>query len=495
MGSHSSNAELERIIADQDKVITHLDTLIKSNPGMVCIATPEGRFKYLNPEWERVLGHRPDEMLTKSIFDLLHPEDQSVTGEKLASLQDDTSTLQFENRLLCSDGSYKWLEWKIVPSGSDELYCTVLDISDRKEFEATLIKAKKQWQETFDAVTDWVSIIDANHNIWRSNLASDNFLDLSTKQLPGKKCYEVVHKTSCAIAGCPLRRAVKTGKREEMEIQLEDGRWVHVSIDPIRNGQDGNLFVHIVRDISRQKIAEKQVIASKKAEAFSVLSAGIAHDFNNLLAVIWGTISLLREDALDASQREMFTMAETACKQAKSLTDQFIMLSKGFAPQKSLFPIAEILQSGIDWIPAMHGIQITLDVPDPSPRVELDSELFIIALKNILSNAVEAMPDGGTLQVVAEIQSTPTENQKARDRLELRFTDTGRGISRADLPDIYDPYFSTKDFGINKGSGLGLAVAHSIVKKHDGDIQIESETGRGTTVRIILPLAQEWQTV
>jgi signal transduction histidine kinase len=143
----------------------------------------------------------------------------------------------------------------------------------------------------------------------------------------------------------------------------------------------------------------------------------------------------------------------------------------------------------------MHGIQITLDVPDPSPRVELDSELFIIALKNILSNAVEAMPDGGTLQVAAEIRPTPKDNRKGRYQLELRFTDTGRGISRADLPDIYDPYFSTKDFGINKGSGLGLAVAHSIVKKHDGDIQIESETGRGTTVRIILPLAQEWQTV
>ncbi len=128
-----------------------------------------------------------------------------------------------------------------------------------------------------------------------------------------------------------------------MEFKTGYNRWLEVTVDPIETGPNNKRFVHIVRDITVAKDRENELILARKAKAFSVLSGGIAHDYNNLLTIIWGNISLLREEMTDPQQAEFFDEAEKACRQARDLTHQFITLSHGAILKKTLSPVEDIL--------------------------------------------------------------------------------------------------------------------------------------------------------
>jgi len=365
------------------------------------------------------------------------------------------------------------------------------EISERKQDEIALVNAKNQWEKTFNAVWDWVSIIDQNHRIIRSNKACKNFIDLPIEQVIGKSCYQLVHGMECPISDCPMERAFKSKQRENMEIQLVNGRWIMISVDPIKSGNSNELFVHIVRDITEIKKKETEILNARKAEAFSILSGGIAHDYNNLLSVIWGNISLLKEDITDALQQEFIEDAEKACKQARTLTHQFITLSKGAMFKKGLHPIENILGAVIEKVENKNKVTISLNIQDRIPPIEVDPDYLMIAFENIIQNGLDAMAGKGQLEIRAKIESIISKDQKRPKCFKISVKDSGKGICKSDLINVLDPYFTTKEMGKRKGSGLGLAVSKSIIKKHGGDIRIESIVGRGTTVIVSLPLQNE----
>jgi len=292
----------------------------------------------------------------------------------------------------------------------------------------------------------------------------------------------------CPISDCPLKRAVKTKQRENMEIELDDGRWVLISVDPIKHENSNGLFVHIVRDITEIKNREIEILNAHKAEAFSILSGGIAHDYNNLLSVIWGNISLLREDITDALQQEFIEEAEKACEQARTLTHKFITLSKGAMFKKRAHPIEDILRAITEKLENKNKVTISLNIQDRIPPIEVDPDYLMIAFENIIQNGLDAMAGRGQLEIQAGIESLVSEDQKRPKYFKIFFKDTGKGILKSDVIRVFDPYFTTKEMGTQKGSGLGLAVSESIIKKHGGNIRIESMLSQGTTVIVSLPL-------
>ena len=366
------------------------------------------------------------------------------------------------------------------------------EISERRRTEKALENAKKQWERTFDAVWDWISIIDKNHNILRSNKASKNFIRLLPNQVIGKSCYQVVHGINRPISDCPLKRAIKSRQRENMEIQLEDDRWIMISVDPLKEEKNNEQFVHIVRDITEIKRRENEILNARKAEAFSILSGGIAHDYNNLLSIIWGNISLLREEITDGLQQELFDDAEKACGQARDLTHQFITLSKGAMFKKRAHSIEDILRAITEKIENKNKVTISLNIQDRIPLIEVDPNYLMIAFKNIIQNGLDAIAGRGQLEIQAGIESLVPEDQKRPKYLKISFKDMGKGILKSDVIRIFDPYFTTKEMGTRKGSGLGLAVSESVIKKHGGNIRIESMIGQGTTVIVSLPLPDSW---
>jgi signal transduction histidine kinase len=260
---------------------------------------------------------------------------------------------------------------------------------------------------------------------------------------------------------------------------------------PIRDSA-GELHgaVLVFRDVSEEQRRENELFRARKIASVGVLAGGIAHDFNNLLTSILGNISLAKMlVGADARVVARLTEAEHACQRATALTQQLLTFSHGGAPVRHTVAIHQLLHESIGF--ALHGTKVHSDVAifEALWSVEVDEGQLSQVLHNIVLNAVQAMPEGGTVQVRAEnivlATSLALPLQEGR-YIKITVRDHGGGIPADVLPNFFDPYFTTKA----SGSGLGLATAYAIVTKHDGYLTVESEEGVGTTFFIYLPVAQ-----
>jgi len=232
--------------------------------------------------------------------------------------------------------------------------------------------------------------------------------------------------------------------------------------------------------------AEAELMRARRLQSLGLLAGGIAHDFNNLLTVVLGNLSLLEERA-DAVSRRRLADAEAAINRARQLTGQLLTFSRGGAPQRSPSRIEEVIEDSVRFVFRGSQARCQLDLPSNLRPVHIDTGQINQVLNNLLINAVQAMPDGGTVRIRARnVDGIPALSEPGRF-VAVEVRDEGVGIPRKDLPRIFDPYFSTKE----RGSGLGLATSYSIVSRHDGLLTVDSEPGRGTTFTIYLPESAE----
>ncbi|MBT4510679.1 MAG: hypothetical protein HOC20_00525, partial [Chloroflexi bacterium] len=158
-------------------------------------------------------------------------------------------------------------------------------------------------------------------------------------------------------------------------------------------------------------------------------------------------------------------------------------------PKKTSYDIEDILSSAIEKAGEAKDIEILMDIKDKTPAIEIDPEGLSHAFENIICNAVEAMPDGGRLEILVKKEIvTGKKDEKDESLITISFKDSGVGISIHDIDSVFDPYFTTKELSTQKGGGLGLAVSQSIVKKHGGKVRINSKLGQGTTITVTLPI-------
>lgn len=239
-----------------------------------------------------------------------------------------------------------------------------------------------------------------------------------------------------------------------------------------------------------RKQAENEIRKMQKLESIGVLAGGIAHDFNNLLTVILGNISLLKMHiSKEHKIYDRLTDAENACIKAKELSYRLLTFSKGGEPLKGETLISNILKRTVTLTLGYSSASYEFIIPDDLCPVKIDEGQIEQVLRNIVTNAREAIPDGGTIRVYAENISVSKENRlplKEGNYVRISIEDSGCGISEENLPKLFDPYFTTKDVGSEKGQGLGLSICYSIIKAHGGLLSVESRTGLGTTVHIYL---------
>jgi len=274
------------------------------------------------------------------------------------------------------------------------------------------------------------------------------------------------------------------------------GDWVETTSGPLRDSA-GEIVgvIRIVRDISGRKALEAQLRQSQKLEAFGQLAGGVAHDFNNLLAVIHGNAELLLMDAdqFSAKAAERLAHVMSAAERAASLTRQLLIFGRKQAMH--LEPI--LLNSLIANLAKMLDRVIREDIrlecrhSDQLPFVQADAGMVEQVLINLVVNARDAMPHGGQLLIVTDkvtidaAQASANPEARAGEFVSLAVSDTGTGIAPELLPRIFEPFFTTKESG--KGTGLGLATVCSIIKQHQGWIDVSSRVGSGTTFKIFLP--------
>ncbi|MDM8537017.1 response regulator [Desulfobacterales bacterium HSG17] len=244
--------------------------------------------------------------------------------------------------------------------------------------------------------------------------------------------------------------------------------------------------------------AEKELLKTTKHESFSIFASGIAHDFNNLLSVIMGYISMANDEIPQGSPINQYLKeAETASIRAGKLTNQFLMLSKGGYPAKKVSSVGKILKKSLGLIPSGSDIKPEIFIHEDLRPIEIDPVQMAHAFNNLIINAYESMKDRGVITVKAEnIEHVAETAEFPITTLEKQFVkvviqDQGNGISNKDVSKIFDPYFSTKQRGAQKGMGLGLATTYSIIKKHNGHIFVETEPEKGTIITIYLPVSSE----
>lgn len=244
----------------------------------------------------------------------------------------------------------------------------------------------------------------------------------------------------------------------------------------------------------RQHLLEVEVRRTTKLEAIGILAGGMAHDFNNLLQVILGYVSLARMNSEPGSKAsELLGIAEKTSETARQLSKRLLTLAKGGDAVTALTKLAPLIISVIEAELREASISFITDLPCDLPQLQIDASQIKHVISQLTINAREAMPLGGTLLVSAVVCTLGAMNSQAVDPgeyLHVTFKDSGTGITPENLSRIFDPYFTTKEMGCQKGMGLGLAICYSIIRNHHGQIQAESKPGQGTKIHIYLPLSQ-----
>jgi signal transduction histidine kinase len=245
-------------------------------------------------------------------------------------------------------------------------------------------------------------------------------------------------------------------------------------------------------DITDRKKAEEERLKSHMLESIGILAGGIAHDFNNLLNVINGDIHVAKM-FMQPSDKAFGRLkdAEQICEIAGDLSRRLITFATGGDPKKKNMSLSGLLTETVNTLLKGSNINPEFNLPDDLYTVAINEGQMKQAINNLVTNAVESMPHGGTLAIRGENVSISAQDNlpmQAGDYLKISFRDTGAGIPSENLAKIFDPYFTTKDTYYQKGLGLGLAVCYSVIKRHDGLITVESEVGKGTTFIIYFPV-------
>ena len=462
----------------------------------------EGSYILINKEYERLAHITNEDIMGKNDFDVFPETVASLFRSQDEDVKMKKAAIEFEETIPLDDGEHTFLTSKFPLFDNGMVYavggvCT--DITHRKRAEEKLAAEQERLAVTLRSIGDGVITTDISGQIVMINKVAETLTGWSQEEASGKHLSEVFHLLTKNRENYPdpVETVLKTGQiftLEESTILISrQGRELVIADSgaPIRD-KDSNIIgvVLVFRDVTLQLKLEEESLKIKKMESIGILAGGIAHDFNNILAAILGNINLARLDASikDETQR-LLSEAEKASLRAKDLTQQLLTFSKGGEPVRKASSLQEVIQDSANFV--LHGEKVACkyEISDDLWLVDIDKGQISQVIQNIIINANQAMPNGGSINVHCENVTSSIDPKLSPDERYVKITisDSGSGIPTNVIDKIFDPYFSTK----SKGSGLGLAICHSIITKHKGHVSVEAMIGRGTTFTIFLPASNQ----
>jgi two-component system, cell cycle sensor histidine kinase and response regulator CckA len=373
------------------------------------------------------------------------------------------------------------------------------EIAERILAEEALRKSEMQYQALVETTNTGFVIIDTEGRVLDANL---EYVRLSghndLEAIRGRNVLEWTAGTEKEKNAEAVRQCLKAGAIRNLEINYIDaqGKIIPVEINATVVEKEGVLrILSLCRDITDRKRMEEERVVMSKLSSTGILAGGIAHDFNNLLSVILGNIEMIKKFKPGKEEATNFLeAAQKATLEARGLTQQLIILNEGGGPNKKLTSLADSLQEQVTFTLRGSPVESTFVVPSDLWQIEVDEGQLVQVIRNIVLNAWEAMPEGGTISVgAANVELTPSSNLPLLpgDYVKISISDQGNGIPEEILLKIFDPYFSTKQRGNQKGMGLGLTICRSIIQKHGGAISVDTKLGHGTTLQVYLPAWRE----
>jgi two-component system, cell cycle sensor histidine kinase and response regulator CckA len=363
---------------------------------------------------------------------------------------------------------------------------------------AELENEKERLAVTLRSIGDAVVATDVDGSLVLMNRIAEQLTGWSSEEAKGRRLSEVVRllEPTSRQAKVDLVSSVLAGRAtwslpSQSLLQRRDGTEIVVaeSLASIRDHRSRTVGVVLVfRDITEQRKVEERLQGSQRLEALGILAGGIAHDFNNLLMGIFGYLDLARRRASRPEETEPLSRALAVIERARGLTSQLLTFSRGGEPITAPLALGDLLRGSAEF--ALSGSNVVCELrvaPDLWP-CEGDRQQVDQVVDNLLLNARQAMPAGGTVQLTADnVVVTAEQGLQIAPGRYVRITvrDQGVGIPPEIVSRIFEPFFTTKA----EGTGLGLATSYSIVRRHRGCIEVESQPGSGTTFLVYLPAA------
>ncbi|MGH7892699.1 MAG: ATP-binding protein, partial [Thermodesulfobacteriota bacterium] len=311
----------------------------------------------------------------------------------------------------------------------------------------------------------------------------------------GRNIFENIHPDDLPLALKEFSRVIgsQASGKAVFRYRHKNGnwRWFESTGQTVDTVSGEIRCVIVSRDITDRKRFEEELFKAEKLESLGVLAGGIAHDFNNLLTVILGNISVskMKLDPKDKIHGRLVE-AENASFRARDLTSQLLTFSKGGAPVKEfLQSLGDLIVDTANFVVSGSKVKCEFEMDEDLWPVEVDEGQISQVIHNLIINSDQAMPDGGIIKVSAgnvELGANNEPRLKEGRYLNITIEDTGIGMTKELMDKIFDPYFTTKQ----RGSGLGLATVYSIVRNHEGHIEVSSKIGAGTRFDLYIPAAK-----
>ena len=457
--------------------------------------------RYVNNKAAEITGFSKKKLSSKSFIDFIHPADRKLISiDEIYHRHGETAPQHLTCRIIDRERNTRWVEAKLLGTkwaGENATLCFLIDITERKAAEEALRISETKYRQLVEYAPAGIYEVDTTTGRFisvndvmceYSGYTKEEFLNFTLwdilKEDSLKKVIERVEK---------MRRGEAVPALAEYEIVTKDNRKLWIMINTkleYKNGKPVKATT-VCHNITEKKELEQEILKAQKLESLGVLAGGIGHDFNNLLSGIMGNISLAKlESERGEDIMESLEEALRVSSKASALTQQLLVFSKGGAPVKKAASIAEVLRDSTAFTLRGSKVKCKFKIAKELWPVKVDVGQFSQVIHNLVINALQAMFRGGEMRLTADNVSL----EKIYDLpltpgryVVIKIQDQGNGIAPEYLPKIFDPYFTTK----SKGSGLGLTMSYTTIKRHDGHITVESEEGQGTTFHIYLPATEE----
>lgn len=486
-------------IKDREEALSFAKFAIDNASEAICWLDMDGKLLYSNKAFCNLIQMKKEKVQDSYLYDL----DIGYTKDEFSTILEDIKKkgyLYIEKLLKKANGVHFPAEIAATLlnyEGKDYIFIFIRDISERKEAEEALFEEKELLSVTLRSIAEGVISTDKEGIVLLMNRTAEKLTGWSLEEAYGLPVDQLFRLQSLDFKGDSENLLTNLFGKEDLYQyggkykfidRNNNEKIVFFNVSPVKD-RDSKIIgaVLTLKDITDLVRLEAEILKSEKLEAVGILAGGIAHDFNNLLAGVLGNIQLAKMQLVaEHPAYKRIEAAEKALDRSVALTHQLLTFSKGGAPLKKASSIEEIVKDSAIFSVRGTNVRCEFDISDDLLPVEVDEVQLSRVISNLVINAVQAMPEGGTIKITVK-----NVDVKAKEGLPLQegkyafieIKDQGVGIPEENLGKIFDPFYTTK----KEGSGLGLAVVYSIIKHHGGYIGVSSKINEGTTFQIYLP--------
>ena len=481
--------------------------LIENANDLIFTLNLKGDFMFINRRLSTLTGFTREDWMGRGFFDLVAPEDRVEARNNF------TKTLQgkariFEMRMICQNGFPLFLSMNINPIFEKGEVVGVVaiarDITQRKKLEEEIIELKNFNESIIQSIGAGLITLDLERRITSFNTGAEEVLGYKFDEVVGKYLDEILPPEESRKLLPDIISPDQSLFNREMEITAKDNNTIFIGFTITPRIDNHNLKVGTIisfRDISQIKLMQAEVFRMDRLASLGVLASGIAHEVRNPLAGI-KTIAQTLEEEFDSSdmRHEYLARIIRQVNRLDELLRTLFSYARPREPIRKKCPLKEIIQEvSILMVDRLKKSNIAYkeDFSPSLPDVYIDFHQIQQVFLNLFLNAIEAMPEGGVLELKSDVTQTIIHtldrrkkrfplNSKESTYVEVKVNDTGIGIKPDDIDTIFDPFFTTKP----QGTGLGLSIVYRIMEEHEGDIQVKSTLGQGTTFSVLLPIEE-----